>query len=394
LRDVVFGNDRPYEGIFGVYRHIFVARARQPEAGVQDGGVVTALLTWARQTERIEGAIVAAVGEGDQPCFPTPKIAKTVDEIKASAGSWYTYCPNNLALAQAAKRKLERVAFVGVPCQITPLRKMGCVDPGVLVSAKKVPEVVMRHRGFLRGQPRRVAFSVGLFCTEVFTPELMTGHIAQQLGIPLAEITKVNVKGEIRISRKTGEMARIPLAEAMTGYQRPECHHCGDFSAELADFSCGGVGTDGATIVVLRTERAVDLWRAFEASGAVETWPIAEHRKAWNILLRLARQQRERIPRSGVDGAAETPPQYAAHAEADAALAILTQAGRTAPEIEASLAAAYGDELRTPARERSFISGAPIPNDPGEPAADEKRKLPPPPTVDQGGGPPPRLSAT
>ncbi|MCC6202291.1 MAG: Coenzyme F420 hydrogenase/dehydrogenase, beta subunit C-terminal domain [Gammaproteobacteria bacterium] len=383
LRDVVFADDRPYEGIFGIYRHIFVARARQPEAGAQDGGVVTALLAWARQADRIDGAVVAAVGDGDRPCLPTPKVATTVAEIKASAGSWYTYCPNPLALAAVRKRKLERVAFVGVPCQITPLRKMEFIDPGVLISAKKVPEVVSRHRGFLRGQPGRVAFSVGLFCTEVFTPELMTERIERQLGIPLAEITKVNVKGEIRISCDSGAMARIPLDEAMQGYQRPECRHCGDFSAELADFSCGGVGTDGATIVVLRTHKAVELWRDFEASGAVETWPIAEHRKAWNILLRLARQQRGRVPLSP---AAATLPQYAAHAETEAAMQILIAAGKTIAEIEASMAAACGDEPL--ARQRSFRTGTAIPNDPGDPAAGEKRLLPPPPPVDLGGGTP------
>jgi 5-methyltetrahydrofolate--homocysteine methyltransferase len=76
-------------------------------------------------------------------------------------------------------------------------------------------------------------------------------------------------------------------------YQRPACRHRGDFSAELADISCGGVGTDGATIVVLHTQRGVDIWLAFEASGEVEAWLIAEHKKAWNIPLRLARQQEE-----------------------------------------------------------------------------------------------------
>lgn len=350
LRDAVFGNDRAYEGIFGVYRHIFVARTRDRAVleRAQDGGIVTALLAWARQAGRIDGAVVAAVVEGDAPCFPTPRLATTVEEIRASAGSWYTYCPNNLALQEAKQRALGRLAFVGVPCQITPLRKSAQADATLLQTVGKKPQVVARQLGYLRDPAQRVAFSLGLFCTEVFRPELMSERVAQQMQIPLSDIAKVNVKGEVRIYRKSGELARIPLAEAMRDYQRPACRHCGDFSAELADISCGGVGTDGATIVVLRTQQGVDTWRAFEAGGQVDVWPIAEHKKAWNILLRLARQQRERVP-------PEAPPSNEAGADA---------------------------------------AGAPIPDDPGEPATGEKRRLPPPPAPQQGGAPPDWQPAT
>lgn len=339
LRGSVFGDDRAWEGIFGVYRHIFVARTRDRAVldRAQDGGIVTALLAWARQAGHIDGAVVAAVGEGDAPCFPTPKLATTVEAIRASAGSWYTYCPNNLALQEAKELGLDRLAMVGVPCQITPLRKMAHADAGLLQTAGKKPQVIARQLGFLRDPAGRVAFSLGLFCTEVFRPELMTERVAGQMGIPLSDITKVNVKGEVRITRKGADMARIPLEEAMRDYQRPACRHCGDFSAELADISCGGVGTDGATIVVLRTQQGVETWRAFEAGGQVEAWPIAEHKKAWNILLRLARQQKERVP----------PEETAVHA-----------------------------------------AGVPIPGDPGEPAAGEKRRLPPPPLPEQGGASP------
>ena len=37
------------------------------------------------------------------------------------------------------------------------------------------------------------------------------------------------------------EMVDMPLKRAQE-YARPECHHCGDFTGEVADISCGGVG--------------------------------------------------------------------------------------------------------------------------------------------------------
>jgi coenzyme F420 hydrogenase subunit beta len=390
LRDAQFGNDRSYEGVFGVYRHIFVARTRRDDilARAQDGGIVTALLAWAREADRIDGAVVSAVGEGDDPCFPTPKVMTTPEQIKQSASSWYTYCANNLALAEVADKGLERVAFVGVPCQITPLSKMTYVDPSILLAAKKKPQIVGRQRGFLKGYSDRVAFTVGLFCTEVFRPELMTERIAQRMGIPLTEVSKFNVKGEVLIYKKDGGLERIPLEEAMHEYQRPECRHCGDFSAELADIACGGVGTDQATIVVIRTARGEAIWREFEASGLVDVWPIQENKKAWNILQRLAQRQRDRVPnRGGRNGTEPGLPQYSPHEEYSESLLKIAASGRAQADVDACLDVAYADAPR-PLEVIGYMAGQPIPGDPGEPPPGEKRKLPPPPRPDQGGAPP------
>ena len=387
MRDVQFGNDRPYEDIFGVFRNIFVARSTQPdlaEAG-QDGGIVTALLAWARATDRIDGAIVSAVGEQDDPCFPTPKVVTTVEEIKATTGSWYTYCPNDLGLEEVRTRDLKKVAFVGVPCQITPLRKMEFMDPGFLLGPKKKAKIVARQRGFLRDFSDRVAFNIGLFCTEVFRPELMTERIEKQMGIPLGEVRQFNVKHEVLIYLKSGGLETIPLKEAMAEYQRPECKHCADFSAELADIACGGVGTERATIVVIRTRKGEEIWRDFQAAGEVEVEPIRENKRAWNILLRLSRRQRGRVPegapRSGTAGGLA---QYAPTIDASLAAGKLTEGVRSEEELAACYEAAYAGEAR-PVEVVGYIAGQPIPGDPGAPPPGEKRKLPPPLTPEDGG---------
>ena len=98
-----------------------------------------------------------------------------------------------------------------------------------------------------------MALNIGLLCSEVFTFDgLMRDVIEGEMGIPLAEIQKFNVKGKVLIYKHDGELVEMNLKQAQE-YARPECHHCGDFSAELADISCGGVGAMDWTIVVLRT---------------------------------------------------------------------------------------------------------------------------------------------
>ena len=380
LRQAVFGSDRggSYEDIFGVFRNIFVARSTDKSISGkgQDGGIVTALLDWAFEAGEIDGAIVSAVDEKDKSCFPSPKVVTDREGIRGSSGSWYTYCPNNIALTEAADKNLQSVAFVGVPCQITPLRKMKHMDPSFLVTEKKKPKIVSRQRDYLRGLNDRVNFSIGLFCTEVFLPELMTDRIEKEMGIPLDDVKQINVKSEVLIYKKTGEVATIPLAEAMEKYQRPECRHCGDFSAELADIACGGVGTDRATIVVIRTQKGEDIWRQFEAAGKVMVEPIEENKRAWNILLRLADRQRDRVPagseRSGVTSDSEYDPFVAA----SQINSIVRNSNKNEEEKLDCFNAAYVEEVR-PVNSISFFAGQPIQNSQSTNNNDKPKRPPP-----------------
>jgi len=294
----VFGAaEDAYRGAFGVYRRVVAARCTDPEvlARCEDGGVVTGLLAWARRNEVIDGAVVSTV-DRENPCAPKPKAVTSVDEILASASSWYTYCPNNLALEQAAQLDLRKVAFVGVPCQITPVRKMQLVDPGYLDNGRKKEKHIDRQRVSLKGYGERVALNIGLLCSEVFTFDgLMRGVVEGQMGIPLTEIKKFNVKGKVLVYKHDGEVVEMNLKQAQE-YARPECHHCGDFSAELADLSCGGVGAMDWTIVILRTDRGEELFDRAARDGVFEVRPIDELETSMKVLLRLTRKQRQRVP--------------------------------------------------------------------------------------------------
>lgn len=297
LAERLFADDETYRGGLGHYRRIVAARCTDPEImeRCEDGGVVTAILTWGLRTGAFDGAVVSATDATD-PCRPKPKVVKTVDEAIASASSWYTYCPNDMALAQAAEQDLRKVAFVGVPCQVTPVRKMELADASFLDNGKKKEKHLERQTSFLKGFAERVALQIGLLCSEVFTfDELMLDTIEGRMGIPLADIKKFNVKGKVLIDKKNGERVEIPLREAQE-YARPECHHCGDFSAELADISCGGVGANGWTITIVRTAKGEQVFDALVASGGVEVRPIEDFEGSMKVALRLARKQRLRVP--------------------------------------------------------------------------------------------------
>jgi coenzyme F420 hydrogenase subunit beta len=296
-RGVFPDDDGVYRGAFGVYRRIVAARCKDPEilARCEDGGVVTTLLVWGLRNGTFDGAVVSAT-DAQNPCAPVPKVVTTVDDAIRSASSWYTYCPNNLALADAEKLGLTKVAFVGVPCQITPNRKMALTDPAYLDNGRKKEAHIKKQTRFLKGFAERVALNIGLLCSEVFSfNELMVDTIQGSMGIPLSEIRQFNVKGKVQIFKKDGELVEMNLRQAQE-YARPECHHCGDFSAELADISCGGVGATNWTITVLRTEKGVQVFDALVREGLVEVRPIEEFENSMKVFLRLTRKQRERVP--------------------------------------------------------------------------------------------------
>jgi coenzyme F420 hydrogenase subunit beta len=287
-----------YEGVFGRYRRIVAARCADPEilARCQDGGVVTAILAHGLREGFFDGAVVAAADDA-MPAAPKPRVVTTVAEAIASAKSWYTYSPNDLALEQAEKQGLKRVCFVGVPCQVTPVRKIQLADPSFLAaSPRKKPQHVERQTKFLKGYGEIVEFTIGLLCTEVFTYEgLMVEKIQAEMGIPLTEVSKFNVKGKVLVYKKDGSLAELSLHKAQE-YARPECHHCGDFTAELADVSCGGVACMDWTITILRSARGEALFDDMVRRRLLETRPMEEFEQSMTVMLRLTHKQRDRVP--------------------------------------------------------------------------------------------------
>ncbi len=286
-----------YEGVFGRYRRVVAARCTDPEilARCQDGGVVTAILCHGLREGLFDGACVSAADES-MPAAPKPKVVTTVDDAIASASSWYTYCPNDLALADAERMGLQKVCFVGVPCQITPVRKIQLADPSFLDNGRKKEKHIERQTKFLKGFGSIVDFTVGLLCTEVFTYEgLMVQKIQEEMGVPLTEVKKFNVKGKVLVYKTNGDVVEMSLHKAQE-YARPECHHCGDFTAELADVSCGGVACMDWTITVLRSARGEALFDDMVRRGLLETRPMEEFENSMKVMLRLTRKQRDRVP--------------------------------------------------------------------------------------------------
>jgi coenzyme F420 hydrogenase subunit beta len=271
--DFVFGKVRNPEEAFGVYRRIAIAQAKPGDILKvrQDGGAATAMLVAALQNGLIDGAVVSGKSQ-EKPFMPVPILATTAEKIIESAGTKYSCSSTLLALPEVIKQKKTQIAFVGTPCQIHAVRKMQ------MSGVKKFSAPIK--------------YLVGLMCSECFDYEgLMETHIKGKLGINLNDITKMNIKGKMLVTTPAGTTA-IPLAD-IKPYVRMSCSVCEDFSSELADVSVGGLGLEGWTFTIIRTEKGEELFTNAEKTGFLESKPVEEGAFSKGLLVKLSKKKRD-----------------------------------------------------------------------------------------------------
>ena len=221
-----------------------VTRANDP--GIRqkgtDGGVVTAILCHLFNTGRIDGAIVSK----PTPHGRVPWLARTAKEIMDSAGSHFgcshgmnrfardyvTFSPSIKALAELKKSPMDRLAFVGTPCQINTIRKMQALS--ILPSDA-------------------ISLCLGLFCSgNYFFQDNLFAKLEEKYKFTYTDVEKINVKDNFIFTLISGEQVDIPIAE-LHPVRRSACNFCEDFSAEYADISFGGLGAEnGWTTAIIR----------------------------------------------------------------------------------------------------------------------------------------------
>lgn len=279
IEEFTFGRTKKVDEDFGIYKRLLLAQAndRRISSRGQDGGFVTALLSYALENSVIEGAAISGIAE-DRPFYPIPKLATTPEEVLEGAGTRYCYSPNVLALHEGVKSGKKSMAFVGTPCQIHAIRKIEMFR--------------------LKKYTNPLRFTIGLMCTESFTYEgFFAEYLKSELSLNLDEVEKMNIKGKIIISLKSGETTSVLLSEAKQ-YVRESCHLCSDFSAELADISAGGLGLKGWTFVILRTEKGESIFNKALRDGALKVRRVDEEPFAKGLLTKLSKKKLKNSPRN------------------------------------------------------------------------------------------------
>ena len=263
---------------YGEYSYELLTRATDPAvlAKAQDGGLVSVLLLHGLATGAINGAILGDV-EPNDPQIGCQILATTPEEVLRARGSRYTYSPNTVALRDALERDVRPIAVVGVPCQVDGVRQQ-------------------QHSGIRLAMNRwyqdNISLVIGLLCSEAFTHHSVEA-LSKRFDVPRADIENINIKGKVIIKIAGGRTEIISLKEFQQ-YARPACLYCQDYAVEQADISAGGIGLDGWTYTVIRTEAGHQAFQAILDAGLIETRPVDDAPKSKSLMVRLAAMKKDR----------------------------------------------------------------------------------------------------
>lgn len=273
----LFGRDRQDDEMSGIWEQLLLTRATdktQHEKG-QDGGFVTAMLSWLLDNNYIEGALVSGV-EDDDAWKAKPVLVQTKEEVLATAGSRYTYCANPLALREAKEKGLSKLALVGMGCQVSS------------------PPVMWDRKAGKVSKPFQ--FNIGLLCSKTFDDAIFTELFEPKYGLKKQDMVKMNIKGAFQIWMKDGSYHEIDLKECHQ-WTREGCKNCPDFAAEHADISTGGIGKDNDwTLTIVRTKLGVEVIERMIKDGVIEARPAQEDEVAMKLLRTLSIVSRRRWP--------------------------------------------------------------------------------------------------
>lgn len=258
----------------GYHTNILAARSRKPEIleKAQDGGAVTTLLYAALENKLIDGALVV---DKDKNWKTIPRLITTTEELKKTAGSKYTVCPNALLLGKVLKSlELRDIAIVGTPCQIHAVRNL---QETLFDQRSEDAEVKI--------------YTIGLFCSGTFYYDKLIAHA------PDTDITKVKrmdfKKNNLQI--KADKTVTIPIEE-LEETMMENCHICQDYTAELADISVGSVGTpEGWSTVIVRSELGEELLKNATKTGYLETNDEVKKERLKKIIAKKKEKARKEL---------------------------------------------------------------------------------------------------
>ncbi|MFX0188165.1 MAG: Coenzyme F420 hydrogenase/dehydrogenase, beta subunit C-terminal domain [Candidatus Hodarchaeota archaeon] len=219
----IFNNQNHRDFILGYYQKAIIAKSTDESIlkVAQNGGVITTLLIYALNKGLIDGVLLT---NRDENWLPKPFVARTPEEILSCSGSKYTIAPTLISYSDAIHEyELEKLAFVGMPCQILAARKLQLCPP-------------------LSDKLGQFKIIIGIFCSVNYKYDLIEKIFVQDLNKKLENVSKFDISdGILSVISKDGSIIKLST-KYIKEFIWPSCRYCKDFTSEYADISVGNVG--------------------------------------------------------------------------------------------------------------------------------------------------------
>lgn len=260
---------------WGPARRIDVGHALDPHVRYQgsSGGALSALLINALDAGRID-RVVHVRADPEQPTRNVTTCSRTAAEVIAGAGSRYT-ASSPLEQIDAALAEGGSLAFVGKPCDISGLRRLGMVDDRV---------------------GRHVRLALSFFCGGMPSHDGVD-RILATMGVARQDVAAFRYRGQgwpgtAAATTRDGRVLTMSYPDSWGGHLSKEvqfrCKICPDAVGGVADIACadawygGETGyptfdeQDGRSLIISRSVVGAALLESAVKAGALSVQPLDE----------------------------------------------------------------------------------------------------------------------
>ncbi|CCG08560.1 coenzyme F420 hydrogenase/dehydrogenase beta subunit N-terminal domain-containing protein [Pararhodospirillum photometricum] len=228
--------ERADELFFGPYTAMVQAALKEPREGAQWTGITTRLAERLLESGQVEAVLAMAADPADR-WRPVPTLVTDPADMKRCRGMRMGYAPLLAELEPARARGIRRLAVIGVPCQIYPLRELEeslgfdeITVIGIPCSDNTTTENFHRFLGVLTPAPETVTY----------LEFLANYHVEMRF-----------TDGRVRHI----PFLKLPLSTLPADFFPLTCRACVDYTNALADLTVGYMGGRGEQWVLVRNAR-------------------------------------------------------------------------------------------------------------------------------------------
>jgi coenzyme F420 hydrogenase subunit beta len=247
LEQDLFGRNRRDgdELRFGIFQAMHQARMRRPPAGAQWSGIVTSLAARLLERGDVDAVITAATMPGTR-FAPRPILARTPEEVRASAGNKPCLSPNLAMFDEARAAGVKRLAFIGTGCQVHMLR---AAQPAI-----------EQELGLTRLDV------IGIPCSDNVTYPDLTYFLEQVSESPGTIVHYEFMQDySLKMRHEDGHVEQLNFIDfpmdRLEGIFPSACLSCFDYANTLADITIGYMGAElGWQWILVRNDRGQALF--------------------------------------------------------------------------------------------------------------------------------------
>jgi coenzyme F420 hydrogenase subunit beta len=247
------------EVFFGTYQQMYRARLKNPLMGAQWTGIISRLCEMLLEQEVVD-AVITMSSDPEDKWRPQPVIITKAKDMQVCRGMKMGYAPIIQYLEQAKDLGFQRVAMVGIPCQVYAARALE------------------KELGFKK------IFIIGSPCSDNTTTENFH-HFLGLLSEKPEEITYLEFKANYHVELRFSDgriqeipFLKLPLSDLPKDFFPTTCKTCVDYVNSLSDITVGYMAGTGEQWLIIRNERGQEMMKLLEPEIVLEPLKSAGNR--------------------------------------------------------------------------------------------------------------------